>query len=96
MWVQTTTPLPTLVATKHPSTVRLRLQDGTHAEIKWPVMVGDSMVESDSSVVPPLALREVTTVQIREFSLIRTLVLAVTIPIAALWTLCAIEGCYMD
>ncbi len=96
MWVPTTTPLPTLVAEQHPSKVRLGLQDGTHADIKWPVMVGDSMVGSDSTAVQPVRVREVATVKLQEFSLIKTIVLAITVPAAALVILCEISGgCYV-
>ncbi len=81
MWVPTTTPLPTLLAEKHPSKVRLGLQDGDHAEIAWPVMVGDSMVGSDSTAVPPVDMRDVTTVQVRELSGVKTIGLAVFVPL---------------
>jgi len=80
MWVPTTTPLPTLVAEKHPSKVRLDLTDGTHVELAWPVMVGDSTVGSDSSVVQPVDVRDVTKVQVREVSGVKTIGLAVVIP----------------
>lgn len=82
MWVPTTTPLPTLVAEQHPSKVRLDLSDGTHVEIKWPAMVGDSMVRSDSAVVEPVDVRDVTRVQVREVSGIKTIGLAVFVPLA--------------
>ena len=96
MWVPTTTPLPALVAEEHPSKVRLELQDGTHADIRWPVMVGDSMVRSDSTAAQPVHVREVATVKVQEFSLIKTLVVAITVPMTALVILCAISGgCYV-
>ncbi len=96
MWVPTTAPLPTLVAEQHPSKVRLGLQDGTHADITWPVMIGDSMIGSDSAAVQPVHVREVATVKVQEFSLIKTLVLAITVPMTALVILCAISGgCYV-
>ena len=81
MWVPTTTPLPTLVAEKHPSKVRLDLADGTQVEMKWPTMVGDSMVQSDSAVVEPVDVRDVTRVQVREGSGVKTIGLVVLVPI---------------
>jgi hypothetical protein len=96
MWVPTTTPLPVLVAEKHPSKIRLGLRDGTYAEIKWPVMVGDTLVRSDSTDVPAVDVREVTTVKVREFSVIKTVVLAVNIPFVALLIFCEIsDDCYL-
>jgi hypothetical protein len=98
MWVPTTTPLPTLVAEQHPSKVRLDLSDGTHVEIEWPAMVGDSMVGSDSTAVTPVYTRDVSTVKVQEFSLIKTVVLAITVPMATIGLICVIAGdgsCYI-
>ena len=92
MWVPTTTPLPTLVAEQRPSKVRLDLADGTQVEMKWPTMVGDSMVRSDSTVVEPIDVRDVKVVKVQEFSLIKTVVLAVTIPITMLIFICELDG----
>ena len=92
MWVPSTTPLPTLVAEQHPSKVRLDLSDGTHVEIKWPAMVGDSMVTSDSAVVEPVDVRDVMTVNLQKFSLIKTVMLAVSIPVAMLGIICELDG----
>ena len=90
MWVPTTTPLPTLVTEKHPSKIRVGLEDGTHTEITWPVMVGDSAVESDSTSTPPVAVRDITAVQVREMSVVKTIGLAIAIPAVVFYALLAI------
>jgi hypothetical protein len=44
-------------------------------------MVGDSMVQSDSAVVEPVDVRDVTRVQVREGSGVKTIGLVVFVPI---------------
>lgn len=97
MWVPTTTPVPALLSVRHPSRIRLRLQDSSHVQVTWPSLVGDSLIRSDSVAGPGVALRDVTAVQVREFSVVKTVTLSVVISMVTFGLFCALDGgCYAD
>jgi hypothetical protein len=109
MWVPTTTPAPTYINEKHPSEVRLGLHDGSTVRVKWPIIVDDSLIRSDSAssqrsrnkgvpvpTGPSIAVRDVTTVESRQVSGVKTVALMLAIPLAAGIVVCALEECSAD
>lgn len=109
MWVPTTTPTPSFINEKHPSEVRLGLHDGSTVRVKWPIIVGDSLIRSDSAsrqrsrnrgapvpTGPSIAVRDVTTVESRQLSVVKTATLMIAIPLAAGIAICAFEECSAD
>ena len=85
MWVPSTVPAPNLIAEQHPAEVRLGLRDGSPVRVKWPILVDDSLIRSDSAssqrarnrglpvpTGPGIAVRDVTTVESRQVSGVKT------------------------
>jgi hypothetical protein len=106
MWVPTTTPAPAYINQKHPSEVRLGLHDGSTVRVKWPINVGDSLIRSDSAsrqrsrnrgapvpTGPSIAVRDVTSVESRQVSGVKTAALMIAIPLAMAGVFCLLEYC---
>jgi hypothetical protein len=106
MWIPTTTPAPTFINAKHPSEVRLGLHDGSRVRVKWPIIVDDSLIRSDAAssersrnrgapvpTGPSIAVRDVTTVESRQVSGVKTAGLMFAMLTAALGAICLVEDC---
>ncbi len=106
MWVPTTTPAPNFIREKHPAEVRLGLHDGSTVRVKWPILVDDSLIRSDSAssqrsrnrgapvpTGPSIAVRDVATVESRQVSGVKTAGLIIAVSLATFGVLCILEDC---
>lgn len=106
MWVPVTTPAPSFINEKHPSEVRLGLHDGSTVRVKWPILVDDSLIRSDSGssqrsrnrgapvpTGPSIAVHDVTTVESRQVSGVKTAGLMFAVPLATFGIFCILEDC---